>query len=212
MREVMYRDDAVLDSFVAQADGLVLSGVTTKAERSGETSATAKPNFSLGSILEKMGLPNFSIGIDIAKRGARVSGETASYTLSQEEKYRYIAQKLSEGRKLYRDKYEAWCAARASTGNVFCEIEGQFVPAGWQPQSDAWREFANAQRTLVLHTKEEETFLMGMSLSKIIGISDGQIGLVSHLAIRARNGGLAIRVFGSMDKTKYIKPFFAAYM
>ncbi|WP_298681303.1 hypothetical protein [uncultured Magnetospirillum sp.] len=212
MREVMYRDDAVLDSFVAQADGLVLSGVTTKAERSGETSATAKPNFNFGSILEKVGLPNLSIGIDIAKRRSRVAGEAASYTLPQEEKYRYIAQKLSDGKKLYRDKYEAWCAARANTGNVFCEIEGEFIPAGWQPQSDAWREFANAQRTLVLHAKEEETFLMGMSLSKIVGISDGQIGVVSHLAMRTRNGGLAIRVFGSMDKTKYIKPFFAAYL
>ncbi len=90
-------------------------------------------------------------------------------------------------------------------------IEADFKPIHTIADLDAWRETANSIRFLQLVDEPTALFRVGMSFEKLVGIRGNLIHPTSHLAVRLRDG-VSLRIFGKMDKTRYIKPFVVSWM
>lgn len=206
-----YLDTAGIISLRAQISDLMLRSLAITNELGRETGGSIKPKLGLGAALRWVGFPSFDVEGEVSRKGTDKNTSKAEYYVAQEVMAKDIIYRLAKNNGLYRDAYAAWCAAQAISGSVFCYIEGQFSPIGWRHEADDWRTYANKQGTLVLRDVNEPSLLVGMALSKIVGLHGGSISETCHLALRLRNGYIRLRVFGKMDKTKYIKPFLVTY-
>ncbi|UFN51592.1 hypothetical protein LPC08_25345 (plasmid) [Roseomonas sp. OT10] len=198
---------------IAQVEDLRATASSVQTEGTREATVGGKLRIGLGSLLGRLGLPSADVHAEVAgKRGRKVT-EKVEFTRSIEATYRSVLGHLAARGHLHRDPYEAWCAARASARNAFCEVEVDLVPVGWTPYGDAWRTFANGQGTLVLQDVQDPNLKVGMGLPKLVGLGrNGVISETCHLAMRFRPGKARIRVFGTMDVGKYVKPFLATYV
>jgi hypothetical protein len=73
------------------------------------------------------------------------------------------------------------------------------------PDPDSWQDVADKGQLLQLIDSSTGQFRIGMSPKKMSGLRDGSLR-GSHVARRLK-GGANLKVFGNMDKTRYIKPF-----
>ncbi|WP_139134862.1 DUF6414 family protein [Magnetovibrio blakemorei] len=211
MKEIMYRDDEGLENLIAQIEDYSITSKSIAKEKGNEGEGTIKLGVGLGGLLSAFGIAKAGVDAEATRKIHSNRIEKSNLRPLPETQYRSIINYLSGEGRIYKDPYKAWCATKSSSGHVFCDFEGLFIPSGWDANSEKWIKTANKQKTLVLFNYEDRSLIIGMSLSKMFGISNDQITPTSHLAMRARTGKMYIRVFGNMDKTKYIKPFFAVF-
>lgn len=205
--DILYFDGEGIAGLAAQLPDAGLKSYSQQTESEASSAGALKPKFSLGNLLQAIGLPSIGVEGEVSAGQRSKSGRIENYEITPEQLHRKLVATLSGEQKLYRSIDAARIASAARNGNVFCDIVAKFRPLS-DPQLDEWRTRANTSGYLVLSLENDPRVTMGMSLAKIRGVSPNGIGMMSHLAVTMRgNAGLRLKVFGRFDGTSYIKPF-----
>jgi hypothetical protein len=211
INDILYFDSEGVASLAGQLPNAGLRGFTQQNEVESSTVEGIKPKFSLGKMMETIGLPTIEIGGELSNSHRHKSGRNENYEIPIEQVYSKLVAALSGKQQLFRNLDAARLASAARGGSVFCDLAATFRPSS-SPASDRWREEANERGYLILTVDNDPLVRMGMSLRKLRGIPPEGIGATSHLAIGMRGlGGLRLSVFGRFDGTGYIKPFVVSH-
>lgn len=207
LEEILYFDEPGIDSLSNQIGPGRLVDLSNESEHSREGSGAIKPKFGFGSILAKLGGPTLEIEGEAAFKRGGIDKSVQRFTPTREGRYIELLSKIGGATALKRSLEQAWHAALGRDGSIFCIIEARFRPIG----NDSWFEEANESHLLQLTDCASGAFRMGMSFSNLVGIRDGNLTATGHLARRIRDGA-NLRIFGKMDRTRYIKPFVVSWM
>ena len=206
LEEFIYFDETGIDSLFNQVAPGRLERYSVEDSGSSETGVTGGTKIGLGSILKRIGLPSVDVEAKGTAKRAKGDRRTEEFVATREYRYQYLIGELGVVATLKRSLDDAWHRALASgSGDIFVTT-AEFAPLPGNGSDDAWRMTANQSGMLQLQDVPDRAFTLGMSVAKLVGMSEGQIAPASHLAFRMRSGG-RFRILGKMDKSKYIKPF-----
>ncbi|WP_312690175.1 hypothetical protein [Brevundimonas nasdae] len=205
--DILYFDGEGVAGLAAQLPDAGLKSFSQQTEFEASSAGALRSKFSLGNLLQAVGLPSIGVDSEVSAGQRSKGGRTEYYEITPEQQYTKIITALSGSQKLYRNIDAARIASLANNRNVFCNISAKFKPLG-DPQADEWRTSSNTSGYLVLSLEDNPRVNMGMSLAKVRGIKSNEIVNTSHLALSMRtNAGLQLSVFGRFDGKSYIKPF-----
>lgn len=210
-QEILYFDDDGIAGLSAQLPDAGLRNYCLQSEDETSSDGALKSKFSLGKILQFIGVPTLDIGAKVSTGKRSKSGRIENYEITPYELHRKLVAALTVREALYRNIDAARLASVAKNGSVFCNIDAKFLPLK-DYESTKWISDANSCGYLVLKHEKIPSVTMGMSLSKMPGINSANIGNASHLAVCIRgNSGINLSVFGRFDGKNYIKPYVVTY-
>ncbi|MER9740892.1 hypothetical protein [Mesorhizobium sp. M0187] len=204
--EILYFDEPGIDSLSNQIDSGRLVDFSKEHEVSREGSGSVKPKLGIGSILSMLGGPSLEVDSEFGLKRSGVDKSVQNFSSTRETRYAQLLAHLGGFSALKGTLDQAWHSSLSKDGSVFCLIEGRFQPT----EPSFWVETANELHFLQLTDSVSESFKMGMSFSNISGMRDNKLHHLSHLVRRIRDGA-HLRVFGKMDRTRYIKPFVVSW-
>lgn len=209
LEELLYLDEDGLQRLFSQTTSKSRVGGSREVESERSGDVEAKPTIKLGHRL---------LGFEVSGSGGAKGGVRRRVTESENSEWRpenkivIVREYLKSRGRLSLDVYSGTNHAKSSGGSAFCDLRGTFMPLGWGEATDAWRLRANAEQVLILEERGDPALKVGMSFSKIVfGAPLDQIRSLSHLAIRLRQP-VGIRVLGSIDAGKYVKPYAASFL
>jgi hypothetical protein len=210
MDEVFYFDDEAVLSLANQGSRAGLTGYSVEGGRTASTEGRIRTSLRLSGLLRAFGLGG-DLGGEGARKAEAKSARREDFVIPREVHYLDVVRSLQTGGRLATNLRSAWREASSTGRSAFFSVEHRFVPEG-RLADDEWIDNANRAEFLMLVDTPDRQFRMGMSLSKVVGAHGGHILPVGHLAFRLRRlEGRLLKIFGSVDESRYIKPFVVCY-
>jgi hypothetical protein len=213
LKETLYFDEAGIVDLSEQIGLGRLKSFTKETEASREGFSDLKPKFSLGALSKLIGGPEFGIEGGYHRSNSEKERTQEELVLTRTDHLKHIIEKLGTVSALKMTLDRAWHLALAKEGGVFCIINDLFSTIS-AVEPETWLDAANRAQFLQLTDISTCQFRIGMSFSKIVGVVDGRIHPIGHLAFRlgrSESPSLSLTVFGKMDKSRYIKPFVVSW-
>lgn len=156
----------------------------------------------------KFGGPEIGVNADLSHHDEKTQRTQEEFVSTRAHRVGLIMEQLGGAPALRMTTERAWRSAMLKDGSVFCVI---ILPTV-EPRT--WLEVANQSHFLQLLDSSTRQFRVGMSIDKLLDARGEAINPTSHLAVRlgyTESHDINLRIFGRMDKTRYIKPFVVSW-
>ena len=206
IEEVFYFDEAGITRLYNQIGSENAESFTKESGYSSEYSGGVKPEVSSGNLWSNLIL-NLKIASELAGKRSKAVKLIEAHTITAEQRYSFLLIYLTKSGELKHGLRDGWLNALSKGGKSFCLFEAEFHPEP-VPSND-WVFEANERKTLIL-TDANRQYRMGMGFASLIDVRTDRLYHDSHTAIRMRHGA-KIRVLGSVDRGRYVKPYIASW-
>ncbi len=208
IEEFLYFDEEGIDMLFNQFSPDRLERYSKETSGNREKLVGARAKFNFGSLLARLGFPGLDAEAEGQTKRAVSDRRQDEFVPTKEGRYASLLAQLGGATLLKCTLNDALHRTLASSSTSFFIGEAAFLPETISSDNpDQWRVRANDCGVLRLREATDSQFTMGMSVAKLIGGRNGHISPTGHLAVRLRHGDVHLRIFGKMDRSKYIKPY-----
>lgn len=202
IEEIFYFDQAGITRLYNQIKGGIADSFTREIGYNNEYLGSLKPELGGDSLWSKF-LPAMKIASELTNKRSKATKSVENHTITAEERYVHLLTFLDKSGELRHGLHEGWLNALARGGRSFCLFDAKFHPEP-VPSND-WVLEANERQPIIV-TDSNRQYRMGLGFASLIDVRGDRFHSTCHTAIRMR-GGANIKALGSIEKSKYIKPY-----
>ncbi len=211
LEQFLYFDQDGIESLFNQNPKGGLQRYTTEEASGGERGFTGKMKVGIGGMLKFLSVPSLDSEAEGGIKKTYLKRRSEEFATTKESRYNDVIDRLGGVSALRRNLNDAWHRALAADfGDLFI-CEAMFSTLLTSAEGDGWRLDANTSGVLQLRSFPDRAYTMGMSIEKLSSIKNGSILLRSHLSVRMQNEPVYLRVFGKMDRSRYINPYVVSW-
>lgn len=211
LEQFLYFDEDGIESLFNQNPKGGMQRYTIEEASGGERSFSGKIKVGIGGMLKFLSVPSFDSEAEGGTKKTHLKRRSEEFAITKESRYNDVIEDLGGVSALKRNLNDAWHRALAADFGSLFICEAAFSTLLTSAEGDGWRLDANTSGMLQLQCFPDRAYMMGMSNHKLIGVKDGNITPGSHLSIRMRNPQVYLRIFGRIDRSRYIKPFVVSW-